>query len=68
MELTQRRSRHSPTKPYTLRMNGKVERFNGALARESAYVREPASEALDGITAMDRLRDAPAKRHKESLW
>jgi transposase InsO family protein len=35
---------HKRTRPYTPRTNGKVERFNGTLAREWAYVREYASE------------------------
>lgn len=35
---------HRRTRPYTPRTNGKVERFNGTLAREWAYIREYASE------------------------
>lgn len=35
---------HKRTRPYTPRTNGKVERFNGTLAREWAYVREYESE------------------------
>lgn len=35
---------HKRTRPYTPKTNGKVERFNGTLAREWAYVREYDSE------------------------
>ena len=35
---------HRRTRPYTPRTNGKVERFNGTLAREWAYIREYSSE------------------------
>ncbi|WP_333894462.1 IS481 family transposase [Mycolicibacterium gadium] len=35
---------HKRTRPYTPRTNGKVERFNGTLTREWAYVREYSSE------------------------
>ncbi|MBE1466196.1 IS481 family transposase [Kibdelosporangium phytohabitans] len=35
---------HKRTRPYTPRTNGKVERFNGTLAREWAYVRDYTSE------------------------
>lgn len=37
-------TRHKRTRPYTPRTNGKVERFNGTLAREWAYVRPYTSE------------------------
>jgi transposase InsO family protein len=37
-------TKHRRTRPYTPRTNGKVERFNGTLAREWAYVRPYASE------------------------
>lgn len=38
-------TKHKRTRPYTPRTNGKVERFNGTLAREWAYVRNYTSEA-----------------------
>lgn len=37
-------TKHKRTRPYTPRTNGKVERFNGTLAREWAYVRDYTSE------------------------
>lgn len=37
-------TKHKRTRPYTPRTNGKVERFNGTLAREWAYVRAYQSE------------------------
>lgn len=38
-------TKHKRTRPYTPRTNGKVERMNGTLAREWAYVRDYTSEA-----------------------
>lgn len=37
-------TKHKRTRPYTPRTNGKVERFNGNLSREWAYVRDYTSE------------------------
>jgi transposase InsO family protein len=42
--LTATDTRHKRTRPYTPRTNGKVERFNGTLTREWAYVRDYTSE------------------------
>lgn len=38
-------AKHKKTRPYTPRTNGKVERYNGTLSREWAYVRAYTSEA-----------------------
>ncbi|MFJ9967106.1 integrase core domain-containing protein [Streptomyces avermitilis] len=37
-------TKHERTRPYTPRANGQVERYNGTLAREWAYVRNYTSE------------------------
>jgi hypothetical protein len=47
-------TKHKRTRPYTPRTNGKVERFNGTLSQEWAYVRGYTSErerraALAGV-------------------
>jgi transposase InsO family protein len=46
---------HKRTRPYTPRTNGKVERFNGTLAREWAYVREYDSEQARRAALIDFL-------------
>lgn len=53
--LTQTDTTHKRTQPYTPRTNGKVERFNGTLAREWAYVREYESEAERRMALVDFL-------------
>ncbi|MER5438766.1 IS481 family transposase [Streptomyces sp. NPDC002790] len=42
--LTVTATKHKRTRPYTPRTNGKVERYQGTLAREWAYVRDYSSE------------------------
>lgn len=42
--LTATGTTHKRTRPYTPRTNGKVERYNGTLVREWAYVRDYTSE------------------------
>ncbi|MFE4461485.1 integrase core domain-containing protein [Nocardia tengchongensis] len=44
---------HKRTRPYTPRTNGKVERFNGTLAREWAYIREYDSEQARRAALID---------------
>ncbi|MFK0026216.1 IS481 family transposase [Streptomyces sp. NPDC090798] len=48
-------TKHKRTRPYTPRMNGKVERFNGTLSREWAYVRDYASEHERRVALADFL-------------
>lgn len=43
--LAETDTRHKRTRAYSPKTNGKVERYNGTLAREWAYVTEYASEA-----------------------
>lgn len=53
--LDQTGTTHKHTRPYTPCTNGKVERFNGTLAREWAYVREYESEAHRRAALVDFL-------------
>lgn len=55
--LEQTDTTHKRTRPYTPRTNGKVERFNGTLAREWAYVREYESEAHRRAALVPFLND-----------
>jgi transposase len=55
--LEQTDTTHKRTQPYTPRTNGKVERFNGTLAREWAYVREYESEAHRRAALVEFLND-----------
>lgn len=48
-------TKHKRTRPYTPRTNGKVERYNGTLAREWAYVRDYTSEHERRVTLADFL-------------
>jgi transposase InsO family protein len=48
-------TKHKRTRPYTPRTNGKVERFNGTLSREWAYVRDYASEHERRVALADFL-------------
>ncbi len=46
---------HKRTRPYTPKTNGKIERLNGTLAREWAYVREYQSEEERRLALIDFL-------------
>jgi transposase InsO family protein len=53
--LVTTKTKHKRTRPYTPRTNGKVERFNGTLAREWAYVRNYNSEHERRVALADFL-------------
>ncbi|MDQ0767158.1 transposase InsO family protein [Streptomyces canus] len=53
--LATTKTKHKRTRPYTPRTNGKVERFNGTLAREWAYVRDYGSEHERRVALADFL-------------
>lgn len=65
--LEQTDTTHKRTQPYTPRTNGKVERFNGTLAREWAYVREYDSEAARRAALVDFLNHYNYHRPHASL-
>ncbi|MGA5606368.1 DDE-type integrase/transposase/recombinase [Streptomyces griseoincarnatus] len=48
-------TRHKRTRPYIPRTNGKVERYNGTLPREWAYVRGYTSEHERRVAVADFL-------------
>lgn len=58
---------HKRTRPYTPRTNGKVERFNGTLAREWAYVREYGSEEERRAALVDFLNHYNHERPHSAL-
>lgn len=58
---------HKRTRPYTPRTNGKVERFNGTLAREWAYVREYGSEEERRAALVDFLNHYNYERPHSAL-
>ncbi|QLH26507.1 transposase family protein [Streptomyces sp. Rer75] len=55
------------TRPYTPRTNGKVERYNGTLAREWAYVRDYTSEHERRVALADFLNYYNHERPHSSL-
>lgn len=58
---------HKRTRPYTPRTNGKVERFNGTLSREWAYVREYGSEEERRAALVDFLNHYNHERSHSAL-
>lgn len=60
-------TRHRRTRPYTPRTNGKVERFNGTLAREWAYVRHYESEVARRLALTDFLNHYNYRRPHTAL-